>query len=166
MHDIIQRNKNFIREVWSKEESIKHFKDKGENYKVELINDLPNNEEISIYKQGDWLDLCRGPHMVSTKQIGKAFKLMKVAGAYWRGDSSNAMLTRIYGTAWATEKDLEQHLLQIEEAEKRDHRKLGREMDLFHFQEEAPGAVFWHPKGWTLFPVSYTHLTLPTSDLV
>ena len=151
MHDIIQRNKNFVREVWSKEESIKHFKDRGEDYKVELINDLPNNEEISIYKQGDWLDLCRGPHMVSTKQIGKAFKLMKVAGAYWRGDSSNAMLTRIYGTAWATEKDLEQHLLQIEEAEKRDHRKLGREMDLFHFQEEAPGAVFWHPKGWTLF---------------
>ena len=151
MHEIIQRNKNFVREVWSKEESIKHFKDKGENYKVELINDLPDSEEISIYKQGDWLDLCRGPHMVSTKQIGKAFKLMKVAGAYWRGDSSNAMLTRIYGTAWATEKDLEQHLLQIEEAEKRDHRKLGREMDLFHFQEEAPGAVFWHPKGWTLF---------------
>ena len=151
MHDIIQRNKNFIREVWSKEESIKYFKDKGEDYKVELINDLPDNEEISIYKQGDWLDLCRGPHMVSTKQIGKAFKLMKVAGAYWRGDSSNKMLTRIYGTAWATEKDLEQHLLQIEEAEKRDHRKLGREMDLFHFQEEAPGAVFWHPKGWTLF---------------
>ena len=151
MHDIIQRNKNFIREVWSKEESIKYFKDKGEVYKVELIDDLPDNEEISIYKQGDWLDLCRGPHMVSTKQIGKAFKLMKVAGAYWRGDSSNTMLTRIYGTAWATEKDLEQHLLQIEEAEKRDHRKLGREMDLFHFQEEAPGAVFWHPKGWTLF---------------
>ena len=151
MHDIIQRNKNFIREVWSKEESIKYFKEKGEDYKVELISDLPDNEEISIYKQGDWLDLCRGPHMVSTKQIGKAFKLMKVAGAYWRGDSSNTMLTRIYGTAWATEKDLEQHLLQIEEAEKRDHRKLGREMDLFHFQEEAPGAVFWHPKGWTLF---------------
>ncbi len=151
MHDIIQRNKSFIREVWSKEESIKYFKDKGEDYKVELINDLPDNEEISIYKQGDWLDLCRGPHMVSTKQIGKAFKLMKVAGAYWRGDSSNTMLTRVYGTAWATEKDLEQHLLQIEEAEKRDHRKLGREMDLFHFQEEAPGAVFWHPKGWTLF---------------
>ncbi len=151
MHDIIQRNKYFIREVWSKEESIKYFKDKGEDYKVELINDLPDNEEISIYKQGDWLDLCRGPHMASTKQIGKAFKLMKVAGAYWRGDSSKAMLTRIYGTAWATEKDLEQYLLQIEEAEKRDHRKLGREMDLFHFQEEAPGAVFWHPKGWTLF---------------
>ena len=151
MHEIIQRNENFVREVWSKDKAIKYFKDKGENYKVELINDLSENEEISIYKQGSWLDLCRGPHMVSTKQIGKAFKLMKVAGAYWRGDSSNAMLTRIYGTAWATEKDLEQHLLQIEEAEKRDHRKLGKEMDLFHFQEEAPGAVFWHPKGWTLF---------------
>jgi threonyl-tRNA synthetase len=151
MHEIIQRNESFIREVWPKDKAIKYFKDKGENYKVELINDLPSNEEISIYKQGSWLDLCRGPHMVSTKQIGKAFKLMKVAGAYWRGDSSNTMLTRIYGTAWATEKDLEHHLLQIEEAEKRDHRKLGKEMDLFHFQEEAPGAVFWHPKGWTLF---------------
>ena len=151
MHEIIQRNESFVREVWSKDEAIKYFKDKGEGYKVELINDLSDNEEISIYKQGSWLDLCRGPHMFSTKQIGKAFKLMKVAGAYWRGDSSNAMLTRIYGTAWATEKDLEQHLLQIEEAEKRDHRKLGKEMDLFHFQEEAPGAVFWHPKGWTLF---------------
>ena len=151
MHEIIQRNESFIREVWSKDKAIKYFKDKGENYKVELINDLPANEEISIYKQGNWLDLCRGPHMVSTKHIGKAFKLMKVAGAYWRGDSSNTMLTRIYGTAWATEKELEQHLSQIEEAEKRDHRKLGREMDLFHFQEEAPGAVFWHPKGWTLF---------------
>ncbi len=151
MHEIIQRNESFVREVWSKDEAIKYFKDKGETYKVELINDLSDNEEISIYKQGAWLDLCRGPHMVSTKQIGKAFKLMKVAGAYWRGDSSNTMLTRIYGTAWSTEKDLEQYLLQIEEAEKRDHRKLGKEMNLFHFQEEAPGAVFWHPKGWTLF---------------
>ncbi len=151
MYEIIQRNESFIREVWPKDKAIKYFKDKGENYKVELINDLPGNEEISIYKQGSWLDLCRGPHMVSTKQIGKAFKLMKVAGAYWRGDSSNTMLTRIYGTAWATEKELEHHLSQIEEAEKRDHRKLGKEMDLFHFQEEAPGAVFWHPKGWTLF---------------
>ena len=151
MHEIILRNESFVREVWPKDKAIKYFKDKGENYKVELINDLPGNEEISIYKQGSWLDLCRGPHMVSTKQIGKAFKLMKVAGAYWRGDSSNTMLTRIYGTAWATEKELEHHLSQIEEAEKRDHRKLGKEMDLFHFQEEAPGAVFWHPKGWTLF---------------
>ena len=151
MHEIIQRNENFTREIWSRNEAIKFFKDKKENYKVELIEDLSVDEEISIYKQGSWLDLCRGPHMMSTKQIGKAFKLMKVAGAYWRGDSSNTMLTRIYGTAWATEKDLEQYLLQIEEAEKRDHRKLGKEMDLFHFQEEAPGAVFWHPKGWSLF---------------
>ena len=151
MHEIIQRNENFTREIWSRNEAINFFKDKKENYKVELIEDLSVDEEISIYKQGSWLDLCRGPHMMSTKQIGKAFKLMKVAGAYWRGDSSNTMLTRIYGTAWATEKDLEQYLLQIEEAEKRDHRKLGKEMDLFHFQEEAPGAVFWHPKGWSLF---------------
>ena len=151
MHEIIQRNANFTREIWSRNEAIKFFKDKEENYKVELIEDLSVDEEISIYKQGNWLDLCRGPHMMSTKQIGKAFKLMKVAGAYWRGDSSNTMLTRIYGTAWANEKDLEQYLLQIEEAEKRDHRKLGKEMDLFHFQEEAPGAVFWHPKGWSLF---------------
>ena len=151
MHEIIQRNENFTREIWSRNKAIKFFKDKKENYKVELIEDLSVDEEISIYKQGSWLDLCRGPHMMSTKQIGKAFKLMKVAGAYWRGDSSNTMLTRIYGTAWATEKGLEQYLLQIEEAEKRDHRKLGKEMDLFHFQEEAPGAVFWHPKGWSLF---------------
>ena len=151
MHEIIQRNENFTREIWSRNKAIKFFKDKKENYKVELIEDLSVDEEISIYKQGNWLDLCRGPHMMSTKQIGKAFKLMKVAGAYWRGDSSNTMLTRIYGTAWANEKDLEQYLLQIEEAEKRDHRKLGKEMDLFHFQEEAPGAVFWHPKGWSLF---------------
>ena len=151
MHEIIQRNENFTREIWSRNEAIKFFKDKKENYKVELIEDLSVDEEISIYKQGSWLDLCRGPHMMSTKQIGKAFKLMKVAGAYWRGDSSNTMLTRIYGTAWANEKDLEEYLLQIEEAEKRDHRKLGKEMDLFHFQEEAPGAVFWHPKGWSLF---------------
>ena len=151
MHEIIQRNENFTREIWSRNEAIKFFKDKKENYKVELIEDLSVDEEISIYKQGNWLDLCRGPHMMSTKQIGKAFKLMKVAGAYWRGDSSNTMLTRIYGTAWANEKDLEEYLLQIEEAEKRDHRKLGKEMDLFHFQEEAPGAVFWHPKGWSLF---------------
>ena len=151
MHEIIQRNENFTREIWSRNEAINFFKDKKENYKVELIEDLSVDEEISIYKQGNWLDLCRGPHMMSTKQIGKAFKLMKVAGAYWRGDSSNTMLTRIYGTAWANEKDLEEYLLQIEEAEKRDHRKLGKEMDLFHFQEEAPGAVFWHPKGWSLF---------------
>ena len=151
MHEIINKGEQFTREVWTRDEAIKFFKDKGEEYKVELIEDLNADEEITIYKQGEWLDLCRGPHMMSTKQIGKGFKLMKVAGAYWRGDSNNAMLTRIYGTAWRNEKELESHLLQIEEAEKRDHRKLGKEMDLFHFQEEAPGAVFWHPKGWRLF---------------
>merc|ERR1711965_800137 len=151
MHEIINRGEKFTREVWSRDEAINFFKEKGEEYKVELIKGLDSDEEITIYKQGDWLDLCRGPHMISTKQIGKGFKLMKVAGAYWRGDSNNAMLTRIYGTAWRNEKELENHLHQIEEAEKRDHRKLGKEMDLFHFQEEAPGAVFWHPKGWKLF---------------
>ena len=151
MHDIINKAEKFTREVWTRDEAIKFFNNKGEKYKVELIKDLDADEEITIYRQGEWLDLCRGPHMLSTKQIGKGFKLMKVAGAYWRGDSSKAMLTRIYGTAWRNEKELESHLLQIEEAEKRDHRKLGKEMDLFHFQEEAPGAVFWHPKGWRLF---------------
>ena len=151
MHKIISRGEKFTREVWSRDEAISFFKNKGEDYKVELIEGLSADEEITIYKQGDWLDLCRGPHMLNTKQIGKGFKLMKVAGAYWRGDSNNSMLTRIYGTAWRNENELENHLLQIEEAEKRDHRKLGKEMDLFHFQEEAPGAVFWHPKGWSLF---------------
>ena len=151
MHEIISRGEKFTREVWSRDEAISFFKNKGEDYKVELIEGLSADEEITIYKQGDWLDLCRGPHMLNTKQIGKGFKLMKVAGAYWRGDSNNTMLTRIYGTAWRNENELENHLLQIEEAEKRDHRKLGKEMDLFHFQEEAPGAVFWHPKGWSLF---------------
>ena len=151
MHEIVNQGEQFIREVWSREEAIKYFSEKGEKYKAELISDLPNDEIISIYKQGNWLDLCRGPHMPSTKHVGKAFKLMKVAGAYWRGDSNNTMLTRIYGTAWRNEKELSQYLEQLEEAEKRDHRKLGKEMDLFHFQEEAPGAVFWHAKGWKLF---------------
>ena len=151
MHEIVSQGEQFIREVWSREEAIKYFSKKGEKYKAELINDLPDDEIISIYKQGNWLDLCRGPHMPSTKHIGKAFKLMKVAGAYWRGDSNNTMLTRIYGTVLRNEKELSQHLEQLEEAEKRDHRKLGKEMDLFHFQEEAPGAVFWHAKGWKLF---------------
>ena len=151
MHEIVSQGEQFIREVWSREEAIKYFSKKGEKYKAELISDLPDDEIISIYKQGNWLDLCRGPHMPSTKHIGKAFKLMKVAGAYWRGDSNNTMLTRIYGTVLRNEKELSQHLEQLEEAEKRDHRKLGKEMDLFHFQEEAPGAVFWHGKGWKLF---------------
>ena len=168
MHEIINIGEKFTREVWSREEAVKFFKDKGEDYKVELIEDLDPNEEITIYKQGEWLDLCRGPHMISTKQIGKGFKLMKVAGAYWRGDSNNAMLTRIYGTAWRNEKELENHLAQIEEAEKRDHRKLGKEMDLFHFQEEAPGGVFWHPKGWQLFQslINYMRLRQDRADYV
>ena len=151
MLEIINRDKKFEREVWSRDEALKFFSTKGEKYKAELINDLPKNEIITIYKQGKWLDLCKGPHMPSTRYIGKAFKLMKVAGAYWRGNSNNIMLTRIYGTAWRNEKELNEYLHQLEEAEKRDHRKLGKEMDFFHFQEEAPGAVFWHPKGWSLF---------------
>ena len=151
MIEIINRGEKFIREVWSREDALKYFSTIGEVYKAELINDLPESETITIYKQGKWLDLCKGPHMPSTKHVGKAFKLMKVAGAYWRGDSNNIMLTRIYGTAWRNEKELNDYLHQLEEAEKRDHRKLGKEMNLFHFQEEAPGAVFWHPKGWSLF---------------
>ncbi len=168
MMEIINKGEKFTREVWSREKAIKYFKERGENYKVELIEDLDKNEEISIYKQGEWLDLCRGPHMLSTKQIGKGFKLMKVAGAYWRGNSNNAMLTRIYGNAWRNEKELDKYLQQIEEAEKRDHRKLGKEMDLFHFQEEAPGAVFWHSKGWQLFQslINYMRLRQDRADYI
>jgi threonyl-tRNA synthetase len=151
MHEVIQRNTPFIREIWDRNEAISFFKNKKEEYKAELISDLPEEETITIYKQGEWTDLCKGPHLPSTKHIGKAFKLMKVAGAYWRGDSSNAMLTRIYGTAWRNEEELNNYIHMLEEAEKRDHRKLGREMDLFHFQEESPGSVFWHTKGWLLF---------------
>jgi threonyl-tRNA synthetase len=151
MHKIIERGAAFEREIWSREDAIKHFKNKGEYFKVEIIEDLPASEDIKIYKQGEWLDLCRGPHMPSTRHVGKAFKLLKVAGAYWRGDSSKATLTRIYGTAWRDEKELAAYITQLEEAEKRDHRKLGREMDLFHIQEEAQGSVFWHPKGFTIY---------------
>lgn len=151
MTEIIQRNAPFTKEVWSRDEAKRFFIDKGELFKVELVDTIPEDQDVKIYKQGGWLDLCRGPHMTSTGQIGKAFKLMKFAGAYWRGDSNNPQLQRIYGTAWTTEDELKSYLTQLEEAEKRDHRKLGREMDLFHFQEEAPGSVFWHPKGWTLF---------------
>ena len=151
MHKIIDKGENFKREVWTQKEAINYFTEKREFYKVELINDIPGTEEITIYRQGDWLDLCKGPHGLSTKDIGEGFKLTKVAGAYWRGDSSKTMLTRIYGTAWRNKKELKEYLIQLEEAEKRDHRKLGKEMNLFHFQEEAPGAVFWHPKGWYLF---------------
>jgi threonyl-tRNA synthetase len=151
MREIIARDKPFTKETWSREQAKRVFKDKGELFKVELVDAIPKDQEIKIYKQGDWFDLCRGPHMTSTGKIGSAFKLMKVAGAYWRGDSTREMLSRIYGTAFAKQEELDAYLKQLEEAEKRDHRKLGREMDLFHFQEEAPGCVFWHPKGWTLF---------------
>jgi threonyl-tRNA synthetase len=151
MREIIARDKPFTKEILPREEAKRVFRDKGELFKVELIDAIPEDQQIKIYKQGDWFDLCRGPHMTSTGRIGAAFKLMKVAGAYWRGDSNREMLSRIYGTAFARPEELEAYLKQIEEAEKRDHRRVGREMDLFHFQEEAPGSVFWHPKGWTLF---------------
>jgi threonyl-tRNA synthetase len=151
MREIIARDKPFTKEIWSRDETKRVFRDKGEAYKVELVDAIPEGQSIKIYRQGDWFDLCRGPHMTSTGKIGNAFKLMKVAGAYWRGDSNNPMLTRIYGTAWTSQEDLDGYLHQLEEAERRDHRRLGREMDLFHFQEEGPGVVFWHPKGWSLF---------------
>ena len=151
MREIIQRDKPFTKSVKTREEAKEFFLAKGENFKVELVDAIPGNEDIKFYDQGGWIDLCRGPHMTSTGKIGNAFKLMKVAGAYWRGDSKNPMLTRIYGTAWASDKDLQAYVTALEEAEKRDHRKLGREMDLFHFQEEGPGVVFWHAKGWTIF---------------
>ena len=151
MREIIARNAPFTKEVWTRDEASRVFAAKGEKFKVELIDSISADQTIKIYKQGQWFDLCRGPHMVSTGQIGTAFKLTKVAGAYWRGDSNNPMLSRIYGTAWASDKDLAAYLTMLEEAEKRDHRKLGREMDLFHFQEEGPGVVFWHAKGWSIF---------------
>src|SRR6266853_1985373 len=151
MREIIARDKPFTKEVWSRDETKRVFRDKGEMFKIELVDDIPADQKINIYKQGDWFDLCRGPHMTSTAKIGNAFKLMKVAGAYWRGDSNNPMLNRIYGTAFAKQEELDAHLHQLEEAEKRDHRKLGREMDLFHFQEEGPGTVFCHAHGWTIF---------------
>jgi threonyl-tRNA synthetase len=151
MREIIARDKPFTKDVWDREKTKQVFRDKGEAFKVELVDAIPGTEPIKIYYQGDWFDLCRGPHMTSVGKVGNAFKLMKVAGAYWRGDSNNQMLTRIYGTAFAKQEELDAYLKQIEEAEKRDHRKLGRELDLFHFQEEGPGVVFWHPKGWTIF---------------
>ena len=151
MREIIDRDDVFTKEVWDRDEAVKTFSDMGEKYKAELIEGLLEDEEVKIYRQGKWFDLCRGPHLPSTGRIGKAFKLMKVAGAYWRGDSNRDMLQRIYGTAWRTEKELKKHLLMLEEAEKRDHRRLGREMGLFHQQEQATGSVFWHPKGWTFY---------------
>ena len=151
MREIIDRDEPTTREVWDRDKAIEHFKKKGELYKAEIINSIPTKEELSIYFHGKWHDLCRGPHLTSTGKIGKAFKLTKLAGAYWRGDSNNEMLQRIYGTCWRNKKELDEYLQRIEEAEKRDHRKLGKVMDLFHFQEESPGAVFWHEAGWQLF---------------
>ncbi len=151
MREIIQRDRPFTKSVKSREEAKEFFRAKGEAFKVELVDSIPGHEDIKFYDQGGWVDMCRGPHMTSTGKIGTAFKLMKVAGAYWRGDAKNPMLTRIYGTAWASDKDLQAYVTALEEAEKRDHRKLGREMDLFHFEEEGPGVVFWHAKGWTIF---------------
>ena len=158
MMEIIKRDDSFIREEWDRDDAIRHFTDIGEKYKAQLIHDLPATETISIYRQGDWMDLCRGPHLPSTGHVGKGFKLLKLAGAYWRGDSNNEMLQRIYGTSWRDDKELKAHLMMLEEAEKRDHRRLGREMGLFHFQEEAVGSVFWHPNGWTLYRTLETYI--------
>jgi len=158
MMEIIKRDDVFSREEWDRDDAVRHFTDIGEKYKAQLIHDLPATETISIYRQGDWMDLCRGPHLPSTGHVGKGFKLLKLAGAYWRGDSNNEMLQRIYGTSWRDEKELKAHLMMLEEAEKRDHRRLGREMGLFHFQEEAVGSVFWHPNGWTLYRTLETYI--------
>ena len=151
MAEIVDRDEKIVREVWDRNAAIAHFREIGEAYKAEIISDLPEDEVITVYRQGDWKDLCLGPHLPSTRHVGKAFKLTKLAGAYWRGDHRNAQLQRIYGTAWASEADLEAYLRRIEEAERRDHRRIGRAMDLFHLQEEAKGMIFWHPKGWTLY---------------
>ena len=164
MRFIVERNEKFTREVWDRNDAIKHFKEMGEDYKAELISDLPEDETITIYKQGKWYDLCRGPHLPSTGKVGKAFKLMKVAGAYWRGDAKNAQLQRIYGTAWATQEELDAHLHMLEEAEKRDHRRLGRQLDLFHFQEEAQGQAFWHAHGWTLYRILQDYMRRRQSE--
>ena len=158
MREIIARDRPFTKEVWPREKAKRVFSEMGETFKVELIDAIPEDQEIRIYRQGEWFDLCRGPHMTSTGKIGNAFKLLKVAGAYWRGDPKRETLSRIYGTAWAKQEDLDAYLKQLEEAERRDHRRLGREMDLFHFQEEAPGSVFWHPKGWTLLQILESYI--------
>ncbi len=151
MREIVDRDETINRELWDRDEAVRFFTDLGEHYKAEIIGAIPAGEPITLYRQGQFIDLCRGPHLPNTGRLGKAFRLTKLAGAYWRGDSNNAMLQRVYGTAWPDKKKLDQYLHQLEEAERRDHRRLGREMDLFHFQEEAPGSVFWHPKGWSLF---------------
>ena len=151
MHEIVNRDEPIKRGVWTRDEAIAFYRAKDEPFKIELVEAIPEGEKLSYYTQGEFIDLCRGPHLPSTGRSGHAFKLLKVAGAYWRGDSNRPMLQRIYGTAWLTEKDLNQYLTMLEEAEKRDHRKLGRQLDFFHLQEEAAGSVFWHPKGWTLY---------------
>src|SRR6516162_10470416 len=158
MREIVRGDEQITREVWSRRKAIGYFRKIGERYKAEHIRDIPKGEEISVYRQGSFVDLCRGPHLPSTGRLGQAFKLMNVAGAYWRGDSRNAQLQRIYGTAWANQKELDQYLFRLEEAERRDHRRLGRELELFHMGEEAVGSVFWHPKGWTLFRVIEDYL--------
>ncbi|MGP0010201.1 MAG: threonine--tRNA ligase [Methylocella sp.] len=165
MAEIIARDKPFTKEIWTREEAKSWFETHGEAFKVELVDAIPGTEDLKIYKQGDWLDLCRGPHMTSTGKIGNTFKLMKVAGAYWRGDSTKPMLQRIYATAFAKPEELSAYLKQLEEAERRDHRRLGREMDLFHFQEEGPGTVFWHPKGWTLFQTLISYMRRRQNEL-
>ena len=158
MREIVDRDEPITREVWDRADAVAHFKQAGEQFKAEHVATLPDDEEISIYRQGDWLDLCTGPHLESTGKLGKAFKLMKVAGAYWRGDPANPQLQRVYGTCWRNEKELKAYLHRLEEAERRDHRRLGREMDLFHIQEEAVGSVFWHPRGWTLYRIAETYM--------
>jgi len=164
MHEIVDRDEDIVREVWDRERAIAYFRDIGEKYKAEHIETLPPDEEITIYRQGDWLDLCRGPHLPSTGRLGHAFKLLKVSGAYWRGDPRNEQLQRITGTCWASEKQLKDYLHMLEEAEKRDHRRLGREMGLFHQQEEAAGSVFWHPKGWTLYRILESYMRARLED--
>ena len=153
MRELVKKDISIQREVWERDVAITFFEEQGETYKAQIIRDLPEDEVISLYRQGEFIDLCRGPHLPSTGRLGQGFKLMKLAGAYWRGKSENAMLQRIYGTAWSNEKELNGYLHQLEEAERRDHRRLGREMGLFHFQDEALGSVFWHPKGWTLYRI-------------
>ncbi|MBK3777058.1 threonine--tRNA ligase [Azospirillum sp. YIM DDC1] len=164
MREIVAKDIPILREVWTRDDAIAYFKKLGEHYKAELIEAIPADQDISVYRQDDWLDLCRGPHAPTTGKVGNGFKLMKVAGAYWRGDSRNPMLQRIYGTAWRDEKELKAYLHQLEEAEKRDHRRLGKELDLFHVQEEAVGSVFWHPKGWTLFRTLETYIRTKLSQ--
>lgn len=164
MHDIVNRDESLHREVWDRKEAITFFKGQGELFKAQIIEDLPEGDTITVYRQGKFVDLCRGPHLPSTGKIGHAFKLMKLAGAYWRGDHNNPMLQRIYGTAWSNEKDLQAYLTRLEEAEKRDHRKIGKEMGLFHMQEEAAGSIFWHPKGWTLYRLLENYIRDKISD--